>query len=71
MFRQYGWFFIPASIVGVGIAGAALIFIIQTFLVIDSQSHSASDTLYGWYPYAVTTFLAYQWIAGNLKDRKS
>ena len=42
---------------------AAILFVVQVFLAIDSRSHSASDTLYGVFPYWGVTFLLWDWIA--------
>ena len=46
---------------------AAIIFMVQVFLAVDSCSHSASDTLYGVFPYWGVTFLLWDWIAGRLR----
>ena len=45
---------------------AAILFVVQVFLAIDSRSHSASDTLYGVFPYWGVTFLLWDWIARRL-----
>ena len=46
---------------------AAILFVVQVFLAIDSRSHSASDTLYGVFPYWGVTFLLWDWIARRLR----
>jgi amino acid permease len=62
-FRRYGWFYIPVSIPGSVILLIAVLFCFNVFLAEDRQSHSASDTLYAIYPYFISTFLLYDWIA--------
>ena len=44
-FKQKGTFFLPATIVGWMILIASFAYTIYDFRVIDSKSHSASDTL--------------------------
>jgi len=41
----------------------ALAFCLQVFIAIDRHSHSASDTLYGFFPFAAPTFLLLIWVA--------
>lgn len=64
-FRSLGWFYVPVSWSGYVITLLALAFCIQTFLAVDRQSHSVSDTLYGVFPYAVPTFLLLNWVASK------
>lgn len=62
-FMQIGWFFVPVSIPGAISTLAALAFCAQVFLAIDRKSHSATDTLYGVFPFFACTFLLLDWIA--------
>jgi hypothetical protein len=62
-FKRLGWFFVPVSLPGTLITLAALAFCAQVFLVIDHKSHSASDTLYGIFPFFACAFLLFDWIA--------
>jgi hypothetical protein len=64
-FKRWGWFYFPVSIPGFLIALAALAFCLQVFLAIDRKSHSASDTLYGIFPYYACAFLLYDWIGAR------
>ena len=62
-FRPWGWIFRPihpAGLLGTVLPAA---FIVQTFLVVDARSHSATDTLYAVFPYASTSFLLWLWLA--------
>jgi hypothetical protein len=68
-FRPVGPLFRPASIAGWLISFAALAFCIQTFVAIDRNSHSVSDTLYGIFPFWLPTLLALAWIADRTGGR--
>jgi hypothetical protein len=43
----------------------ALLLCINVFVVIDRHSHSASDTLYGVFPYFASSFLLLNWLASR------
>jgi hypothetical protein len=47
-FKRIGWFYIPITLQGWLILGMAIIYVIYSFIDIDSRSHSASDTLINW-----------------------
>ena len=64
-FKRWGWFQVPVSVPGVLVVVAAAAFCINVFLAIDRHSHSASDTLYGVFPFFVCTFLLVDWVAGR------
>ena len=55
-FRPMGLLFRPA-------------FCVNTFIAIDRHSHSASDTLYGVFPYWVPALLVLAWIADRTGGR--
>lgn len=54
MFRRNRWFYYPVTLWGWLIALAVLALIVQTFVAVDSRSHSVSDTFYGVLPYFVS-----------------
>jgi len=62
-FRRRGWFHRPVTLAGVIVTLLPLAFCANVFIAIDRRSHSASDTLYGVYPFFVTTFLLWSWVA--------
>ena len=62
-FRRAGWLYRPANWAGVIVTLLPLAFCINVFMAIDRHSHSATDTLYGVYPFYVTTFLLWSWVA--------
>jgi len=67
-FKKWGWVYFPISLFGWIITILALAFCIQVFVVVDGNSHSVSDMLYGIFPYIVPTFLAWLWIASKTSD---
>ena len=62
-FKRIGWFHIPISLPGVFVTTLAALFCLHVFVAIDRHSHSASDTLYGIFPFFACTFLLVDWIA--------
>ena len=64
-FKRWGWFYRPIHPLGFAVTLAALAFVAQVFVAVDRHSHSASDTLYNVYPFAVSTLLALLWIASR------
>ncbi len=62
-FKRAGWFYVPVSIPGTIVVLAAAVFCANVFFAIDRHSHSASDTLYGIFPFFVCAFLLVEWIA--------
>jgi hypothetical protein len=62
-FKRVGWFHLPVSIPGAVITLATLAFCVQVFVAVDRHSHSATDTLYGVFPYFVCAFLLFDWVA--------
>jgi hypothetical protein len=69
-FKRVGWFYFPVSLPGIVITLAALAFCAQVFLAVDRHSHSASDTLYGVFPFSACAFLLLDWIAGRTCGKK-
>ena len=64
-FSPWGWFFRPVSLAGWVASLLALAFCVQVFASIDRHSHSASDTLYGVFPYFASCFLLVNWLASR------
>jgi hypothetical protein len=62
-FKRVGWFYLPVSVPGALITLAALAFCAQVFIAVDRHSHSASDTLYGVFPFFACAFLLLDWVA--------
>lgn len=64
-FKPWGWFYRPVSWQGVALVLLTLAFCVQVFIAIDLHSHSASDTLYGVFPYIAPSFLLFNWVASK------
>ena len=60
-----GWVHRPAAWQGYLLLIAALGFCEQAFFAIDRQSHSASDTLIGLFPFVAPAFLLLDWVASK------
>lgn len=64
-FKPAGLIYLPVSWQGIACTAVTLGFCVQAFLVVDRHSHSASDTLFGIFPYVVPAFLLLNWIAAK------
>ena len=64
-FKRFGWSYLPVSWPGAVVVLLALAFCVQVFLAVDRRSHSATDTLYGVFPYVACCFLLVNWVASN------
>ncbi len=62
-FKRWGWLHLPVTLAGVIGTLLPLAFCANVFIALDRHSHSASDTLYGCYPFFVSTFLLWAWLA--------
>ena len=69
-FKPVGLFFVPTSVMGWLLSGAALAFCVQVFWAVDRHSHSVTDTLYGIFPFWAPTLLGLAWIADRTGGRK-
>ena len=67
--RPIGWLYLPASILTWAVALAMALFCANVFIAIDRHSHSASDTLYGVFPYWAAVFLLWNWFASRCAGR--
>jgi hypothetical protein len=67
-FKRRGWFYLPSSAQGFLIAAGAPAFCLNVFRAVDRKSHSVSDTLYGIYPFFVSTFFLFDWVARRTSD---
>ena len=61
-FKPLGWFYVQASTTGFVLSFSAAMFCLMVFIAVDRKSHSASDTLYGIFPFFACTFLLLDWI---------
>jgi hypothetical protein len=68
-FKRVGCFYLPVSLPGIVIALAATAFCAQVFLATDRHAHSASDTLYGVFPFFACAFLLFDWVASRTSEK--
>ena len=64
-FKPWGWIYRPASWQGAALWLLAAVFCAQVFTAVDRHSHSASDTLYGIFPYVVPCLIVLNWVASK------
>jgi hypothetical protein len=64
-FKEWGWAYLPIAWQGWAVAVLTVLFSAQVFVAVDRHSHSASDTLYGIFPYVVPAFGLLGWIASK------
>lgn len=64
-FKPLGWTYRPVSGPGWFLLLLTLGFCLQVLVAIDRHSHSASDTLYGVFPYFVCAAGLLNWIASK------
>jgi hypothetical protein len=64
-FKKWGWVFRPCAWQGVLLLLGAAAFVAEVFRAVDRHSHSASDTIYGVFPYVTCVFLLLNWVAAH------
>jgi hypothetical protein len=64
-FVPWGWVYRPVSWQGGALVLAAAAFCLQVFVAVDRHSHSASDTLFGIFPYVVPSLMLLNWVASK------
>lgn len=64
-FKPLGWIYRPVSWQGWAALLLTAAFCFQVFTAIDRHSHSASDTLYGIFPYFICAAGLLNWIASK------
>lgn len=69
-FKSWGWIYRPVSWQGWLVCLLAFAFCAQVFIAVDRQSHSASDTLYGIFPYVVPALMLVYWVASKTSESK-
>jgi hypothetical protein len=67
-FKPWGWIYLPVSVEAALLVVLAAVFCVQVFLAVDRHSHSASDTLYGIFPYVVPCLIILYWIASKTSE---
>ena len=67
-FKPLGWIYRPIKWQGYVLLIVCISFCVQIFLAIDRHSHSASDTLFGIFPYVICSLGILNWIASKTSD---
>ena len=67
-FTRWGWVYRPVSWPGSALVLGSIAFCAQVFRAVDRHSNSASDTLYGVFPYFACCFLLLNWVASRTSD---
>ena len=68
-FRRFRWFYVPVSVPGTVVCLLAVLSCFTVFRAVDRQSHSVSDTVYGVFPFFVSTFLLVDWIGARTSEK--
>ena len=68
-FKRVGWFYVPVSVPGAIVWLLAGLFCLTVFKAVDKHSHSASDTLYGVFPFFACTFLILDWMGSRASEK--
>ena len=68
-FKPWGWSYRPTSGQAWLLVIATGFFCGQVFLAVNRHSHSASDTLYGIFPFFVPAFGILGWIASHTSSK--
>jgi hypothetical protein len=69
-FKRLGWIYRPVSWQGWILSALTFAFCFNVFRAIDRHSHSASDTLYGVFPYFVCAAVLLNWIASKTAPQR-
>ena len=69
-FKELGWIYQPVTWQGWVSTGLAVLFCANVFVAVDRHSHSASDTLYGVFPYWVPAAMILNWLAGKTASNR-
>lgn len=64
-YKPWGWIYRPVAWRGWAAVAVAGVFCAQVFAAVDRQSHSASDTLYGIFPYVAPAWIVMNWLAAK------
>lgn len=68
-FKEWGWFYRPIAWPGWLAVILTSLFCVQVSMAIDRHSHSASDTLYGIFPYWVSACTLLAWVASRTSQK--
>jgi hypothetical protein len=64
-FVAWGWVYRPVTWQAMLLVVLAAFFCSQVFVALDRHAHSASDTLYGIFPYVGSCLMLLNWVASK------
>ena len=64
-FKKWGWIYGPTSVMGWLLSLICFALIVWTFILVDRNSHSASDTLIGIFPWVWIGLATLGWVASE------
>ena len=70
-FKEWGWIYLRIAWQGWTAVVLAVLFSVLVFVAVDRHSHSASDTLYGVFPYVAPAFGVLAWVASKTTRKTS
>ena len=70
-FKEWGWIYLPIAWQGWAAVVLTALFSVQVFVAVDRHSHSASDTLYGIFPYVAPASGILGWVASKSTKKTS
>lgn len=62
-FKKWGWFYIPANMMGYIICLLAIIFMVPIVMAADRNAHSVTDELYIIFVFATCAAFWWKWVA--------
>jgi len=62
-FKKTGWVHRPITWEGYFALLFFLLFAVNIIVTVDLRAHSVSDLFYGLFPYIISIFMLYEWIA--------
>ena len=70
-FKEWGWIYLPIAWQRWTAVVLAVLFSVLVFVAVDRHSRSASDTLYGVFPYVVPALGVLAWVASKTTRKTS
>lgn len=68
-FKEWGWLYRPAAWPGWLALTLTLFFCVHVFTAVDRHSHSVSDTVQGIFPFWVSAWTLFGWVASRTSER--
>ena len=69
-FKQFGWFYLPVSPLGIIVWLLAFIFCFTVFMAVNRHVHSVSDLFYDIFPFFTSMFLLLDWFGSRASGNR-